>query len=130
MSEEKFWKWIINKNLVILVITISILIMFGTWYVNKDYDSRTGVVTDWNYIQLGFNIFFEEGDTLFLHGGDWMLQDFLELHEYPKTMTFKYHKETTGCGTACGCRTWNHIMEIYDESGTKIFERELWQEWQ
>ena len=116
-----------KKYAVIILIVICSLILFQL-YLSKDWDSRTGVVKDWNYIQLGYNIFFEEGNTLFLHGGDWQLTEFLESQEYPKTMTFRYHKQTTGCDTDGGCTTWNHVAEIYDQVGNKLFERELWQE--
>lgn len=118
-----------NKTKLGLVI-ISILVFVGViFYLNSGYESRTMVVTDWNYIQLGYNIFGNNDNTLFLHGGDWRLTEFLESQEYPKRMTFRYHKETTGCETNVGCRTWNHILDIRDEYGTKIFESELWQEW-
>jgi hypothetical protein len=118
-----------KKNLIIGIILIILLIVFGTLHLTKDYGQRTGTVTGWNYIQLGYNIFFDDDQTLFLHGGDWKLTEFLENQTYPKRMTFIYHMQTTGCDTNCGCRTWKHIMEIRDDIGTKIFERELWQEW-
>ena len=125
------WKYITGYNMSLYWVVIIILVIASIsiyWYASKDWETRTGVVEDWNYIQLGFNIFFEEGDTLFLHGGDWKLEEFLESQEYPKTMTFLYHKETTGCDTNCGCTTWNHVTEIYDHMGNKLCERDLWQE--
>ena len=125
MDWGKDWK---KKDFAFWFIIIILSLTIFTWYVSKDWETRTGIVEDWNYIQLGYNIFFEEEDTLFLHGGDWKLTEFLESQEYPKMMTFRYHKETTGCDTNCGCTTWNHVTEIYDKMGNKIFERELWQE--
>ena len=122
MKEE--YKKYIKYSLIIIVC----LIVFS-WFMTKDYDQRKGVVTDWNNIQLGFNIFFEEGNTLFLHGDDWKLEEFLEDQDYPKKMTFIYHVWNDGnYGSCVGSQNWNHIMEIRDEYGTKIFERELWQE--
>ena len=119
-----------KKTKIYIVIFIILISLFSYWFFFiKDYDSRTMVVGNWNYIQLGFNIFPDDGDTLFLHGGDWMLEDFLESRVYPEKMTFYYHKETTGCDTCVGCTTWNHVYRIEDTFGNVIFERELWQEW-
>ena len=121
-----------RKKVVGIIVLLLLISIFSYWFFFiKDYEERTMVVTDWNYIQLGFNIFpnDEDAKTLFLHGGDWKLEEFLQSQEYPKVMTFFYHKETTGCGSNVGCTPWNHVYEIRDEYGTKIFERGLWQEW-
>ena len=117
----------IHKIGIIILIIFSVI--FTVWFITKDYEVRRMNVVDWNYIQLGFNIFPADGKTLFLHGGDWKLEDFLESQEYPKVMIFYYHKQTIGCETNCGCMTWNHIYRIEDEYGNVIFEREIWQEW-
>ena len=60
-----------KKKLVGIIILLILIALIVGWYFTKDYGQRTGVVTGWNNIQLGFNIFFEEGDTLFLHGDDY-----------------------------------------------------------
>ena len=74
-----------NKMKIAIMIIVVILVCVGSYwfYFVKDYESRTMTVKGWNFIQLGFNIFPENENekTLFLHGGDWYLKEFLEKQE-------------------------------------------------
>jgi len=85
-----------------------IVFVLCTLYLTSGYGQRKGTVIGWNNIQLGFNIFFDDNETLFLHGDDYRLKEFLGEQDYPMKMTFFYHMQTVGCDTDCGCRTWNH----------------------
>jgi len=121
-----------KKHKIYIIVFIILVSICSYWFFfMKDYESRTMVVSGWNNIQLGFNIFPENEDenTLFLHGDDWRLDDFLSKQDYPMKMTFYYHVWNDGNWDSCvGASNWNHVYRIEDEYGNTIFESDLWQE--
>ena len=119
-----------SQYICISIVIISILCI-GYWNLARGYETIEGNLKGWNRVNaMGFNVWFNDREkTLFLHGDDWRLNDFLETLEVNKTYKFHYHIEVVGCDTDCGCTSWNHIIWIKDMDDTLLFGTDLWQEW-